>query len=155
MRENFSIREIRENKAEICDEILRALPDWFGIEQAIRNYAKAVVDFPMFISEADGRVAGFLSLETHNPYTTEIHVMAVKQEFHRGGHGRALVAMAEKYSQAQRAEYLMVKTVGPSGKSTEYDRTREFYENTGFRPLQELKTLWDEHNPCLIMIKRL
>ena len=26
---------------------------------------------------------------------------------------------------------------------------------SNFRPLEEIKTLWDEHNPCLILVKPL
>ena len=35
------------------------------------------------------------------------------------------------------------------------DRTRLFYEAMDFRPLEELKTLWGERLPCLIMVKKL
>ena len=36
-----------------------------------------------------------------------------------------------------------------------YAQTRAFYLAMGFRPLEELRKLWDEANPCLIMVKRL
>jgi hypothetical protein len=30
-----------------------------------------------------------------------------------------------------------------------------FYEAVGFKPLEETSQIWDEHNPCLIMVKKL
>jgi hypothetical protein len=51
-------------------------------------------------------------------------------------------------------EYLQVKTLGPSWPDPGYERTRRFYEARGFVPLEEIHGLW-EHNPCLILVKRL
>jgi ribosomal protein S18 acetylase RimI-like enzyme len=50
---------------------------------------------------------------------------------------------------------MQVKTLGPSNPDPGYARTRAFYEALGFRPLEELKQIWDEQNPCLIMVKQL
>lgn len=36
-----------------------------------------------------------------------------------------------------------------------YARTRSFYRSMGFEPLITLTEMWDENNPCLIMIKTL
>lgn len=36
-----------------------------------------------------------------------------------------------------------------------YEQTRKFYESIGFEPLITLTEMWDEENPCLIMIKML
>ena len=52
-------------------------------------------------------------------------------------------------------EYLQVKTLGPSHPDENYASTRAFYLAMGFRPLEEFKHIWDEHNPCLIMVKKL
>ena len=50
---------------------------------------------------------------------------------------------------------LQVKTLGPSGVSEEYERTRAFYESTGFLPLEERTDIWGVENPCLISVKPL
>jgi len=34
----------------------------------------------------------------------------------------------------------------------EYDQTVAFYESLGFKKLEVFPTLWDEWNPCLIMV---
>jgi hypothetical protein len=53
-----------------------------------------------------------------------------------------------------RVEFLQVKTLGPTRPDEGYDRTRRFYAQLGFRPLEEIRDLWPE-NPCLIMVKAL
>lgn len=150
-----SVRELKDGKAEFASSVLRSLPNWFGIEQAIVDYVEAVKRLPTFVATVDNEDSGFLSVDYHNAWTAEIHVMAVKEQYHRKGVGRALVKVAEAHARKRGAEYMMVKTLGPSRSNAEYDRTREFYLSVGFRPLEEFKTIWDEHNPCLILVKRL
>ena len=131
------------------------LPDWFGIEAAILDYEREIEHLPTFLAKADGKVLGFLSLKQPNPFSTEIYVMAAKPDAHRGGIGRSLVETAEFYARKLGIEYMQVKTLGPSRPDEGYARTRAFYEAMGFRPLEEFKQIWDENNPCLIMVKQL
>lgn len=138
-------------RSALCRSILEQLPDWFGIEEAVRKYIREVAELPTF---AAGRDA-FLSLKLHNEAAAEIYVMGVGPERHRQGLGTALVRAAEAFLRARRVEYLQVKTLGPSRPDTHYAATRRFYESCGFRPLEELTGLWDEENPCLIMVKHL
>jgi len=147
------VEEITENKVRVCEEVLRALPEWFGIEDAIRNYIEDARSRPMLAARDGDAVAGFLSLSLHNEFTGEIHVMGIKKEYHRKGIGKELVAHAEAYLAKRKFEFLTVKTLSPSRKSVEYDATRQFYLAMGFRPLEEFKTLWGEANPCLFLAK--
>jgi ribosomal protein S18 acetylase RimI-like enzyme len=106
---------------------------------------------PTFAAGEDG----FLSLKLHTPHAAEVYVMGVLPNRHRAGLGTALLAAAEHYLRARGFEYLQVKTLGPSRPSEPYARTRRFYEARGFRVLEEIHGLWDEGNPCLLMVKRL
>lgn len=72
-----------QNKSEICEKILRSLPLWFGIESAILEYIEDVKKMPMLVARVNSEVIGFLSLNLHNKYTAEIHVMGVLPQFHR------------------------------------------------------------------------
>lgn len=139
----------------VADEILRLLPDWFGIEEAIVEYVRAVEVMPTFLAHVGDEVAGFASINRHNDYAAEIHVIGVRGPHHRTGIGRALVEHAERWLADQGVEYLQVKTLGPSRPDAHYERTRLFYEAMGFRALEELKTLWGERLPCLLMVKKL
>jgi ribosomal protein S18 acetylase RimI-like enzyme len=131
------------------------LPEWFGIESAILDYEREIALQPTFLAEYDGQVLGFLCLKPHNPFSAEILVMAVQPQAHRRGIGRALVAAAETYACAQGFEYLQVKTLGPSHPDQGYIKTRQFYQALGYRPLDEFTKIWDENNPCLVMVKML
>ena len=143
------------NQSSICVPLLRLLPDWFGVEAAILNYEQEIEHLPTFLAKTDGGVLGFLSLKQHTPYSAEILVMAVHRDVQRGGIGRALVQAAEGYARGLGNEYMQVKTLGPSRPDENYAKTRAFYEALGFRPIEEFKQIWDEHNPCLILVKRL
>lgn len=50
-------------------------------------------------------------------------------------------------------KFFMVKTIGDSSSNKYYANTRKFYEGVGFYSLEEIKEIWDDKNPCLIMIK--
>jgi GNAT superfamily N-acetyltransferase len=146
----LAVEEPRERSA-VCREVLEALPEWFGIEDAVRQYVRDVAELPTL---AVGRDA-FLSLKLHTEAAAEIYVMGVRPERQGQGLGTALVEAAEDSLRAGGIEFLQVKTLGPSQPSAHYARTRHFYEVRGFRPLEELPGFWDENNPCLIMVKHL
>ena len=75
--------------------------------------------------------------------------------YHRCGVGRALVQRAETFLREARVEYLQVKTLAPTHPDEHYALTRAFYQAVGFRPLEVLPTLWNEDNPCVILVKKL
>jgi GNAT superfamily N-acetyltransferase len=152
---DFEIEGPFLNQSFVCIPILRALPDWFGIEKAILHYEQEIDHLPTFLAKTDGGMLGFLSLKQHNLFSAEIYVMAVRPEAHRGGIGRVLVEAADSYARGLGVEYMQVKTLGPSCPNEEYARTRAFYEAMEFRPLEEFPQIWDEKNPCLILVKRL
>jgi GNAT superfamily N-acetyltransferase len=140
-----------QTRSRICEHVLRDLPEWFGIEAATSGYIRDVAELPTF---AVGEL-GFLSLKQHTPAAAEVYVMAVRREAHRRGIGSALLAAGESYLRVRNVEYVQVKTLGPSRASEPYARTRAFYEARGFVPLEEIHGLWDEGNPCLVLVKRL
>jgi len=152
---DFKIEGPMLDQASVCVPILRALPDWFGIEQAIQDYQREIEALPTFLASSGGTVAGFLTLKQHNPFSAEIYVMGVRREAQRGGIGQALVAAAESHARGLGVEYMQVKTLGPSRPDKGYAGTRAFYAALGFRPLEEFPQIWGEQNPCLILVKRL
>ena len=152
---SFSIEGPYLGKAAVCEPILRSLPAWFGIEEAIVHYVGEIERLPTFLAGNSDGVVGFVSLKQHNPSSAEVYVIAVRQEAHRQGVGRALIEQSQEWLRGRGVEYLQVKTLGPSHPDGGYAKTRDFYVAVGFRPLEELTELWDERNPCLIMIQRL
>lgn len=149
-----SVADSRE-KEKICSVILRSLPDWFGIEEAIVDYSLKVRELPFFAVLIGGAPAGFAALKVHNPYTAEVFVIGVHEAHHRQGLGRELILACQEYCQSLNLEFLTVKTLDQSRASPSYEKTRQFYLALGFRPLEVFPTLWDESNPCLFMAKYL
>lgn len=133
--------------------ILRALPEWFGIESALLQYARDAAVMPTFLARAGGALIGFLTVREHFPESAEVHVMAVRPEWHRRGTGSALVEAAERWLAARGVRFLQVKTLSPARPSPEYAATRAFYRALGFTPVEEFPTLWSAANPCLMLIK--
>jgi GNAT superfamily N-acetyltransferase len=81
--------------------------------------------------------------------------MGCLPEVHRQGVGRSLILRAEDWLLDQGVEYLQVKTLGPSRPDPGYEITRAFYLSLEFEPLEEMNKIWDENNPCLVMVKKL
>ena len=142
-------------KSEICESILRSLPLWFGLEPAIVNYIKDVKAMDTWIAYDGDVPIGFISIHKHFERSAEIHAMGVLSEYHRKGIGHGLLNAAETDLRNSGVKFLTVKTLSESRENKEYAQTRKFYLKTGFTPLEEFKTLWDEHNPCLFMAKAL
>jgi N-acetylglutamate synthase-like GNAT family acetyltransferase len=156
-REPMRILEIaaHQKKSEICNQILRALPLWFGIESAIVDYVNDVQPMKTWAVFDGEQAIGFASIKQHFRASAEIHVMGILEKYHRQGVGHELVKAIETDLRKSEIKFLIVKTLSESRPNLEYDRTRHFYLKTGFEPLEEFKTLWGEANPCLMLVKAL
>lgn len=140
-------------KAQIAEDVLRTLPDWFGIESALQDYVKDSQTMLFWAALEQERPIGFVVLKPHNADTAEVYVMGVIPTCHRLGAGRRLIEHCQAFWAAQGGAFLTVKTLDASAKSDGYERTRAFYRGMGFRPLEVFPLLWDESNPCLLMAK--
>jgi len=151
----INIIEDNIQKSIITEKILKSLKPWFGIEQSIVEYIEGVKDqlFLAVYDELDP--IGFICISYNNAYTAEIYVMGILEKYHRTGIGSRLIQTAEGLLRKDTYKFLMVKTLGPSHEDVNYQKTRIFYTNMGFYPLAEFKEIWDEHNPCLILIKNI
>ena len=147
------VRGPLHGQGSACETVMRSLPDWFGIEQALVDYAAAADKLPTFVAEIDDAVVGFLSLKQTSACAAEVHVMAVRREAQRRGLGRALLSAAEAYLREGEVEIVHVKTLSDSVDYPPYAETRAFYLAMGFQPLEEIPQIWGDDNPCLIMVK--
>jgi GNAT superfamily N-acetyltransferase len=152
---DLAIRGPLAGQGALAEGILRALPGWFGIEQALVDYARAADQLPTFVAARGAETVGFLSLKPTSADAIEVHVMAVLPGDHRRGAGRALVERAAAYARAEGFTLLHVKTLAPSHPDPGYAATRAFYAAVGFLPLEELPEVWGPDDPCLLMVKAL
>ena len=147
-----------------CEAVLRSLPMWFGIEEALQMYADDTLRLPTFAA-ADGngggepagsdgpKIIGFVTLMKHFEHAWEVHCLALHAEFRNRGHGRALLGHAEAWLAAQGVSLLQVKTVAATSDSAAYALTRGFYARLGFQPLEVFPLLWSARNPALQLVK--
>jgi GNAT superfamily N-acetyltransferase len=136
-----------------CEAILRSVPQWFGIEEALRRYVSDTAVLPTFAIHSGERLEAFLSLREHFPRAWEVHCMAVRADGRRRGFGKALVIHAEDWLVEKGADVLQVKTVAQKQTASPYDETRLFYFAMGFTPLEIFPELWAPQNPCLQLVK--
>lgn len=154
MRERGMPTIERRNDPAALDRILRALPSWFGVEEAIRAYVQAAADIPSYLATQDRHVIGVALLQRHTPHSAELYLIAVSPDARGRGVGSSLVEAIETDLRHEGVRLLEVKTVGPSHQDEGYAATRAFYEARGFVPLQELDNI-DWAGPTLILVKPL
>ena len=159
-KEAFTITEITfreitdpEQKSTLCNDILRALPHWFGVEASLVGYVQAVRELPVCAAFEGAHPVGFVGLKLHSPDTVEISVMGVLTHLHRRGVGRRLVEWCVDRCRAGGRTFLTVKTLDDSRPDEGYERTRHFYCGMGFKKLETFPLHWDEYNPCLFMAR--
>lgn len=162
-RNGIDVRRLPHGDAALCRKILEALPEWFGIPDAIERYIRECVSLPMFEARAEDSAVGLISLCAADACATrgdghrtdEIHVMGVLPAYHRRGIGRVLLETAAADCRARGAVALVVKTLSPAREDVAYAATRKFYLALGFRPHREIPDLWGPDNPCLEMVLEL
>ncbi len=110
---------------------------------------------PTLLVNDGENVIGFLTVKMHFPQSAEIHCMAIHPDYHRQGIGRQLIQELENHLLSQDVKLLQVKTVSEARECPAYAKTRDFYHSVGFVPLEVFPTMWDESNPCLVMVKPL
>ena len=147
---------VQRTDPEAVERLLRALPDWFGIEQALRQYVEEARTKPTYLAVDNGTtdVVGALLITRHFAESAEMHLLAVDPQHHRRGIGTALARRFEDDMRADGVRLLAVKTLGPSFPDESYAQTHAFYRAIGYLPLEELLAFWDEE-PCLILVKPL
>ena len=167
-RLGFSVRGPLLGQGAAAERILRALPGWFGIESALRDYVRAADELDTLVAVVarpacgghvheirPDQVIGFVTLRETSEDALELHVMGVLPAWHRRGAGRALVERAASYARAEGFSLLHVKTLAPTDPDPGYAATRAFYAAAGFVPLEILSEVWGPDDPCLLMVRPL
>jgi len=145
--------QVEHECSKQVEPILRALPEWFGIEKSTVQYIKDADSMPTMLVRDGEEVIGFVTIRMHFPESADIHCMGILPAYHRKGIGRQLVHAVENYLKLDGVKFLQVKTVSDGNQDESYAETRKFYLGVGFTPLEVFPTLWDEWNPALLLIK--
>ena len=155
MNSDIEISGPLQGQGQVCATILADVPEWFGIEEANRNYAKEAESLPTFVATMDNEPVEFMTLKTHAPEAAELYVLAVLKRYHRQGIGKLLLDASEAYLRSEGVRFLQVKTLAADADDENYAKTRRFYQGQGYVTLEVFPDLWDPQNPALQMIKAL
>ena len=137
------------------EPILRALPEWFGIEESLVEYVEMAKSLPTMLAMDGDQPVGFLMIKRHFPESAEVYCIGLLPSHHRRGIGRRLQDACEAHLRKDGVRYLQVKTIDPAKQCEAYLLTVEFYRSMGFEPLEVFPELWDPSNPCLLLLKTL
>ena len=136
-----------------CERVLRSLPNWFGIEESLLEYAQSTSHLPTFVIHDQSQIVGFLSLQEHFRESWELNCIAIDSAFRGQGLGKRLHEHAEHWLCSKGAEILQVKTLAACHPSKAYAETREFYGALGYKSVEIFPSLWAAHLPVLQLIK--
>ena len=155
MEMSFAVRRVDDpaEKSACVRSVLARLPAWFGDAAAVAGYARQAAELACWAAETDGVCAGILAAGIHYGHTGEVVVCGVLPEVQGRGIGTALYLAAEQYFRAEGCRYAVVKTLSDAADYAPYESTRRFYRRMGFEALLTLTKMWDEDNPCLVMVK--
>ena len=149
------IKEVKdeEQKMAVVAEVLKDLPEWFGIPESTQAYIEGAKDLKVWAAFQEGDLLGFVSLSYSSEDCAEIDCLGVKKAHQGRGIGSQLLATLESEA-CKMLIFLQVKTVA-EGSNKDYDRTNVFYRSLGFKKLEIFPQLWGPQNPCQILIKKM
>ena len=133
--------------------ILADLPEWFGVPESTQRYVEAARHGPTRLALAGDRPVGAMTLTRPTDAARDIHLLAVRRDWHRRGVGRMLVAAALGAARSEGARFLTARTLGPSEPSAAYAETRAAYLALGFAPLAELVGVWPDGRPMMLLCR--
>lgn len=142
-------------KQEVAQEVLKDLPEWFGIDEATVQYIEQVKKYPFFAVYKRDEIVGFYSLREENKDTLDMFVLGIKKKYHHQGIGTMLHNYVLEYARAQKYKYLMVLTLSKEHKDTNYKVTRAFYHKLGFVDLYQSDKIWGKESPTQVMVLKL
>ena len=140
-------------KMAVVAEILKDLPEWFGIPESTQAYIEGATTLQVWAAYQESDLTGFVSLSYSSEDCAEIDCLGVKKSYQGRKIGSQLLANLESEAR-KKVDYLQVKTVA-EGSNKDYDRTNVFYRSLGFKKLEIFPQLWGSQNPCQILIKKL
>ena len=142
----------KDQKMAVVAEVLKDLPEWFGIPESTQAYIEGAKDLKVWTAFQKSDLLGFVSLSYSKWRLCRDWLSRCKKAHQGRGIGSQLLATLESEA-CKNVDYLQVKTVA-EGSNKDYDRTNVFYRSLGFKKLEIFPQLWGPQNPCQILIKK-
>ena len=90
----FTIEEIKDEdqKMSVVAEVLKDLPEWFGIPESTQAYIEGAKDLQVWAAYQKSELTGFVSLSYSSEECAEIDCLGVKKVYQGKGIGTQLLA---------------------------------------------------------------
>ena len=77
----FTIEEVKDEdqKMAVVDEVLKDLPEWFGIPESTQAYIEGAKDLKVWAAFQESDLLGFVSLSYSSEDCAEIDCLGVKK----------------------------------------------------------------------------
>ena len=77
----FTIEEVKDEdqKMAVVDEVLKDLPEWFGIPESTQAYIEGAKDLQVWAAYQESDLLGFVSLSYSSEECAEIDCLGVKK----------------------------------------------------------------------------
>ena len=77
----FTIEEVKDEdqKMAVVDEVLKDLPEWFGIPESTQAYIEGAKDLQVWAAFQESNLLGFVSLSYSSEDCAEIDCLGVKK----------------------------------------------------------------------------
>ena len=150
----MSVRPLRTDDAEACDQIVHGLPHFFGNEAGLLECARAVRTARGWVVDGTDGVEAFLTVDFPLPSAPEITWMAVRADRRRRGRGRMLMERVTRELADEGCPLLSVLTLAasvPERGTDTYAGTRTFYRTMRFLDVRELHPPGWDHAALLLV----
>ena len=95
----FTIEEVKDEdkKMAVVAEVLKDLPEWFGIPESTQAYIEGAKDLQVWVAYQESELTGFVSLSYSSEECAEIDCLGVKKAY-QGAHTAAPIARSEEHT---------------------------------------------------------
>ena len=133
-------------------EIAKSLPKYFD-EGGLKSIEQDTKNQTLFGAYLDDVMVCFATYKEINNETIEMSWLGILPKFQGKNYGKTLVKESLK-KLSQKYKVCEVKTLSDSDSYEPYKKTRSFYKNLGFIPIETISPYphWGD-NPCQIFVK--
>lgn len=147
---NIEIKQTTESQKAY--EIAKSLPEYFN-EGGLKSIEQDTKNHMLFAAYLDNEMIGFATYKEINDQVIEMSWLGILPQYQGKNYGKTLVEKSLS-ELAQKYKVCEVKTLSDSDGYEPYKKTRLFYKNMGFIPIETINPYpgWGD-NPCQIFVK--
>ena len=151
---DIKTKRLESQDVKVAVKIAKSFEGTYFIKEALADIARSLKSDFAYTALFDNKIVGFACFKPVNKGVIELVWMAVLKDVQNKGAGTLLIQKAVSEFKGK-YRFLKVKTLAPTSNYVLYKKTRKFYENNGFIPIEIIENYpgWDADSPCLIMIK--